>query len=98
MFVYLFIYLFIYSFIFENILIYDISCKTSTGAEPLCIKYDEIDGFIKIRDIIQNLVLFDHGWFQKICDQITDSINHNFAKIIIDSYNYLPIEKTLTFS
>ena len=69
LFVYLFIYLFIYSFIFENILIYDISCKTSTGAEPLCIKYDEIDGFIKIRDIIQNLVLFDHGWFQKICDQ-----------------------------
>ena len=24
---------------------------------------------------------------------ITDSINHNFARIRIDSYNYLPIKK-----
>ena len=28
---------------------------------------------------------------------ITYSINHNFARIRIDSYNSLPIEKTLTF-
>ena len=28
---------------------------------------------------------------------ITDSINHNFARIRIDSYNSLPIEKILTF-
>ena len=28
---------------------------------------------------------------------ITDSINHNFARIRIDSYNPLPIEKKLTF-
>ena len=28
---------------------------------------------------------------------ITDSINHNFGKITIDSYNSLPIEKILTF-
>ena len=28
---------------------------------------------------------------------ITDSINHNFARIRIDSYNSSPIEKTLTF-
>ena len=28
---------------------------------------------------------------------ITDSINHNFARIRIDSYNSLPIEQTLTF-
>ena len=28
---------------------------------------------------------------------ITDSINYNFAKIRIDSYNSLPIEKILTF-
>ena len=29
--------------------------------------------------------------------RITYSINHNFARIRIDSYNSLPIEKTLTF-
>ena len=43
----------------------------------------------------------------KICDKIkylisgksgiTDSINLNFGKIRIDSYNSLPIEKILTF-
>ena len=28
---------------------------------------------------------------------IIDIINHNFARARIDSYNFLPIEKTLTF-
>ena len=28
---------------------------------------------------------------------VNDSINHNFARIIIDSHNSLPIEKILTF-
>ena len=28
---------------------------------------------------------------------ITNSINHNFGKITIDSYNSLPIENILTF-
>ena len=32
----------------EKILIYDISWKTSTGAKPLRIRDDKIDGFIKI--------------------------------------------------
>ena len=45
--------------------------------------------------------MFDYGWFDKIFDRIkylisdesgiTDSINHNFEKIRIDSYNSLPI-------
>ena len=33
---------------YEYILIYDISYKTSTGAKPLSIRFDKIDGFIKI--------------------------------------------------
>ena len=45
----------------------------------------------------------DHSRFDKSCDSIkylisekssiTDSINHNFTRIRIDSYNYLPTEK-----
>ena len=35
----------------ENVLIYDISYKTSTGAKPLRIRLDKIDGFIKVQDI-----------------------------------------------
>ena len=76
-------------------------------AKPLRIRYHEIVVFIKIQDRINYLVLFDHGWFHKICDKIkyliseksgiTDSINHNFARIRIDSSNYLPIQKLPTF-
>ena len=46
-------------------------------------------------------------WYDEICDRIryliseksgiTDSMNHNFARIRIDSYNSTPIEKILTF-
>ena len=68
------------------------------------IKY--LDGFIRAREFRQ-LVLFDYGLFDKMCEKIkylirgksgiTDSINHNFGKIRIDSFNSLPIEKTWTF-
>ena len=83
----------------ENILLHDISYKTSTGAKPLRIRFDEIDGFIKIHNKIRYLVWFDE-WCDKIWDRIkylknekiTDSINHNFAIIKIDSYNSLPVD------
>ena len=65
------------------------------------IRYDRIDGFIKIHNNIRYLVLFDE-WCEKICDRIkyliseksgiTDSINHNVARISIQSYDSLPIE------
>ena len=70
----------------KNILICDISHKT----------------FIKTYDGIRYLVILGHSWFDKICDNIkyfiseksgiTDTINHNVARIIIDSYNSKPIE------
>ena len=44
---------------------------------------------IKICDRIKYLITEKSG--------ITDSANHNFARITIDSYNSLPIEKILTF-
>ena len=78
---------------YKNILIYDISYKTSTSAKPLCIRLDQIDGFIKVLDRIKYLVLFNYGYFHKLCDRIkyfiieksgiTDSINHNSGKIRI---------------
>ena len=69
---------------------------------------DKIDGFFRVRgDEFRDLVLFDHGLFDKICDKIKyltskksgnpDGINPNFGKIRIDSYNSLPIEKILSF-
>ena len=91
----------------ENILIYDISCKTTfMRSIPLRISFDKIDVFIKIYVRIRYLVLFCY-LHDEICNNIkylvreksgiTDTINYNFAKIRIDSYNSLPIEKILTF-
>ena len=34
----------------KNILIYDISYKTSIGSKPLCIRFDQIDWYIRIYD------------------------------------------------
>ena len=77
------------------------------GAKPLRIRFDKIDGFIKIHNKIRCLVLFDYSYCDKICDKIkyliseksgiTDSISHNSGKIRIDSNDSLPIEKILTF-
>ena len=67
------------------------------------IRFDKVDGFIKIDNKIRYLVLFDCIDCDKICDRIkyliseksgiTDSFSHNFGKIRIDSNNSLPIEK-----
>ena len=81
--------------------------KTFTGEKPLHIRFNKTDRFIKIHNNIRYLVLFDYGYCDKICDRIKclisekngiiDSINHNFGRIRIDSYESLPIEKILTF-
>ena len=58
-------------------------------------------------DKIRYLVLFDYSYRDKVCDKIkylisensgiTDSANHNFSRIRVDSYCSLPIEKILAF-
>ena len=63
----------------------------------------KIDGFITAADVkIKHLVLFDQWLLDKICNKIkyliskkrciTKSINYNFGKIKIDSYDSLPIK------
>ena len=85
---------------YENILIYYISYKTFMGAKPLRIWFEKLVG-------TRYLVLFGPGRYDSICNMIrfliseksgiTDSIDRNFARIRVDSYNSLHIEKTLTF-
>ena len=83
---------------------HNISYKTPTSPKPLRIRFDKINGFIISLDgKIKHLILFNYGYFNKICDKIkyliskksgiANSINHNFGKIKIDSYNSLPIKK-----
>ena len=82
--------------------------KTPADPKPLRITFDRIDGFIMVLDSkIKQLVLFDYGLFDKICDKIkyliskksaiTNIINYNFGRIRIDSYNSIPIKKILIF-
>ena len=44
----------------ENILIYDISYKTLIGWEPLHIRFNKIDGFIRIYDGTRYLTFFGY--------------------------------------
>ena len=88
-------------------MVYGISYKTFVGPKPSHIRFDKRDEFIKIYDRIRYVVLFDCKRYNAIYDRIryviseksgiTDSINHNFARIKIDSYNSLSIEKILIF-
>ena len=42
----------------ENILVYEFPYKNLIGAKPLQIRFDKVDGFIKIYDGTRYLVLF----------------------------------------
>ena len=86
----------------ENISVYNISYKSQAAPKPLCIKFNKIGGsIISLDGKVQNLLFCDYELFDKICDRIkcliskksgiTNSINYNFGKIKIDSYNSLSI-------
>ena len=42
----------------KSILIYNISYNTFIGSKPLCIRFDKIDGFVRIYDGTRYLTLF----------------------------------------
>ena len=80
---------------------------TLIGAKPLRIRFDKVDGFIKDYNGTRYIVLFG----LEECDVIYNGIrylvrqksgiknvfDYNYAKIKADSYNSLPLEKTLNF-
>ena len=77
------------------------------GAEPLCIRFNKIDGFVRVYDGTRYLVLFGVEKYDFIYNKIryligekipiTYFISHNYVKIKVHSYDSLPLEKTLTF-
>ena len=72
----------------------------------MCITFDKIDGFTRISDTARYLTLFGPEKYDAIYDRIRYLISlksgikyilsHYFAKIKVDSYDSLPIEKRLT--
>ena len=91
----------------KSILVYNISDKILIDSKSLGVRFDKIDGFIIIYDGTRYLVLFGSEKYDHIHDRIrylisvksgiTDIIYHNFAKIKVDSYNFLPLEKKRLF-
>ena len=79
---------------YKNILIYDIYAKLSNVSCCCIFSSKKIDEFIKIYDGSRYLLLFVYGRYNAIYNRIkyliseksdiTDSINHSFARIRID--------------
>ena len=77
------------------------------GAKPLRIRFNKVDGFIRVYYGTIYLVLFGGEKCDFIYNRIryligvksgiTYVISHNYAKIKVDLYNSLLLEKTLTF-
>ena len=92
----------------ENILIYDISYKTLIGAKPFCLRFDKIDGPIRVYDGIRYLILFGsenydtiyntifNGNLISLKSRITYVFCHYYTKLKFDSYGSLPKKKILT--
>ena len=80
--------------------------KTLIGSNSLRIRFDEIDGFIRIYNGTRYLTMFGSEKYDAIYDRIrylislksniTYIFSHYFAKIKVD-YDSLPIEKNIDF-
>ena len=87
---------------FKNILVYDISHKTLMGAKPLHIRFDKIDGFIRVYDETRYLVLFGAEKYDFIYNRIRYLIGvtsgviytffNDYARFKVDSYDSLPVK------
>ena len=92
---------------YENILVYNISYKRLIDSKPLRIRFDKIDGFIRVYDGTRYLVLLGFEKYDSIYDMIrylicvksgiTYIITNNYATVKVDSFDSLPPEKTMTF-
>ena len=43
---------------YKNVLVYNIPYKILIGAIPLCVKFDKVEGFIRVYDGTRNSILF----------------------------------------
>ena len=88
-------------------MVYDILYKTLIDSKPLWIRFSKLDGFIRIYDWTRYLTLFGSEKYDAIYDRIRYLIRlksshtyifyHYFAKMTVNFYGSLPIEKQLTF-
>ena len=55
---------------YEYILVYGISYKTFIDAKPLCIRFDKVNGFVRVSDGNKYLVLFGPKRYDAIYNKI----------------------------
>ena len=88
----------------ENVLVNDILYKTLIGTKPLGIRFNKVDGFMRVYDEIRYLILFGEEKYDFIYKRIRCLIGVksgitivisicNFAKIKFVSYDSLSLEK-----
>ena len=78
--------------LYENVSVCDISYKPSTGPKPFRIRFDKMDGFIRLHDgEFRYLVLFNHGLFDKICCKIKYLISE---KVVLQIVLIIILEKS----
>ena len=78
-------------------MVYDVSYKTLTVTKPLRIRFDEVDGLIRVYGVTRYLVSFGPEIYDAINNRnrylinqksgITHVFSHSYARIKIDSYN-----------
>ena len=81
--------------------------KSLIDSKPLRIRFNKIDGLLRVYDGTRYLVLFRCEKYDSICNRIrylisvksdiTYVISHNYAKIKVDLYSTLTLEKTINF-
>ena len=78
--------------LYENVSVCDISYKPSTGPKPFRIRFDKLDGFIRLHGgEFRYLVLFNHGLFDKICCKIKYLISE---KVVLQIVLIIILEKS----
>ena len=93
---------------YKNILVYDIQnlFVPFIGANPLLVRFDKVHGFIGVYDRTRYLVLIEGEKYDFIYNNYisyknkkwyTYVFSRNYAKIKVDLYDSLPLEKTLIF-
>ena len=84
---------------YENILVYNILYKTLIDAKLLRIRFNEIDGFIRVYDASRYLVLFGSEKYDFIYNRIRYLIGIKSGITYVISHNYakIKVEKTMTF-
>ena len=72
----------------ENILVYNTLYKSLIGSKSLDIRFDKINGFIRVYDATRYLVLFESEKCDSICNRIRYLISVKSGITYIVSHNY----------